>query len=92
MPPGLLAGRSEVARSPAGPRKQLIRAAAAADRIDVGEAKERETAAARRNQAREKVLVYLPLRGTVMTLLQANAVLRAREPYVLLTSSVRPPS
>jgi hypothetical protein len=56
----------------------------------VVEAKERDnTAAAKRNQAREKILVYLPLRGTVMTLLQANAVLRAREPYVLMARGAR---
>lgn len=56
----------------------------------VGEAKVREnTAAAKRNLGRDKILVYLPLRGTVMTLLQANAVLRAREPYVLMTPGER---
>jgi hypothetical protein len=59
--------------------------------LDVGEAKERDnTAAAQRNQSRDSILVYLPLRGTVMTLLQANAVLRAREPYVLMAARGAP--
>ena len=38
----------------------------------------------KRDRTRAEVLVYLPLRGTVMSLLQANAVLRDREPYVLM--------
>lgn len=42
-----------------------------------------------RDRTRAGVLVYLPLRGTVMSLLQANAVLREREPYVLMTPGVR---
>ena len=45
----------------------------------------------RREPTREKVLVYLPLRGTVMPLLQANAVLKDREPYVLMAQSIRRP-
>ena len=62
-----------------------------ADTKDVGEAKERDnTAAAKRNLDRDRILVYLPLRGTVMTLLQANAVIRAREPYVLMAPERSP--
>jgi hypothetical protein len=38
----------------------------------------------KRDQTRAEILVYLPLRGTVMSLLQANAILREREPYVLM--------
>jgi len=37
-----------------------------------------------RDRTRAEILVYLPLRGTVMSLLQANAILREREPYVLM--------
>ena len=43
----------------------------------------------KRDQTRAKILVYLPLRGTVMSLLQANAVLREREPYVLMNPADR---
>jgi hypothetical protein len=42
-----------------------------------------------RDRTRAEILVYLPLRGTVMSLLQANAVLREREPYVLMTPGDR---
>jgi hypothetical protein len=41
---------------------------------------------------REQVLVYLPLRGTVMPLLAANAILKEREPYVLLAQQNRRPA
>jgi hypothetical protein len=46
----------------------------------------------KREPTRDKVLVYLPLRGTVMPLLQANAVLKDREPYVLIAQTIRRPS
>jgi hypothetical protein len=42
-----------------------------------------------RDRTRAEILVYLPLRGTVMSLLQANAILREREPYVLMTPGDR---
>ena len=44
----------------------------------------------KRDRTRAEIYVYLPLRGTVMSLLQANAVLREREPYVLMRSGERP--
>lgn len=43
----------------------------------------------KRDRKRAEIYVYLPLRGTVMSLLQANAVLRDREPYVLMQSGDR---
>jgi hypothetical protein len=43
----------------------------------------------KRDRTRSEILVYLPLRGTVMTLLQANAILRDREPYVLMQPGER---
>ncbi len=44
----------------------------------------------KRDRTRAEIYVYLPLRGTVMSLLQANAVLREREPYVLMQPGDRP--